>query len=224
MKVRVISFSGAHATGKTTLIADLRERLKDSSQGVIAVPSASTLYAQQLSKELGQELSYKEINDLGLRQRTQYQLPSYMSALIRQAVGAAFATLITQPATRTVEAVNVLVDRWFSDIAVYNVQEGIEDPRILKEPLDCFLQFQKLMEQACMFLDIEHSFYHIKTTVEGSEGFEVDESKFRANTDPREWETIFNVIWNYYTIGETAVISSGGRDERVSQCLSLIER
>lgn len=221
MIVRLSTFSGSHGTGKTTLMNDLRERLKESSQGVIVVPSASSLYAEQLSKELGQTLTYADINSLGLREKMQYQLPVYMSSLLRHAVGAAVSTLIMQPATHKVEVVNILVDRWFSDIATYNIQEGVEDERILKEARLCLDQFHESLKTTCEFLDIECVFHHFLTTTKGAEGFKVDEDKFRANTDPVKWEAILGTIWHHYTVGSTHVISTGGRDERVGECLSV---
>lgn len=221
--IRLITATGAHGTGKTTVLDDLEDRLSKTTQAVIRVPSVSTVYANQLSEKMGRKLTYDEINALGMREEMQYQLPIYLLSMLRHALRAAVGTLVMAPATgRKVEIVNILVDRWFSDIAVYNLQENVTNLQILQEPKRCCDELEEGMRKAIGFLDIEVKVIHFLTTVSASEGFQVDEEKFRANTDPTKWEEILGHVHHTYAIGSSYALQAGSRDERVRECLSIL--
>ncbi len=120
----VVTFSGAHATGKTTLVqsvaAALRARHGDLS--VLATPSfSSTLFARLQSRSLKEMptkhpvKTYDDLNRLGLRNWFQSRLPDSLAFEVETA--AQILCGISSPQHF------LLVDRWFPDIFAYTTIE-----------------------------------------------------------------------------------------------------
>lgn len=116
----VVTFSGAHATGKTTLLSSVAEALRKrhGEMAVLTTPSfSSTLFARLRSRSLKNMPTpkpvdtYDDLNRLGIRNWFQLQLPESLSFEVETGLH----ILRGVPAATQF----LLVDRWFPDIYAY---------------------------------------------------------------------------------------------------------
>jgi len=70
--IHIITFSGAHSTGKSTLIDDVKKELENHDHlKVFTIPSCSSAWAKKNNIP-----KYEDINRLNLRKQMQSDLPS----------------------------------------------------------------------------------------------------------------------------------------------------
>ncbi len=137
-RIYIVTFSGPHGAGKTTMMNDFRNVVAMTKQATAdhVLPSISTLWQAAESKErLAQGLEplvrYDDINRLGLRQKMQQELPKFLSTHLMQLVSDAFNH-------GDGPNVVILADRWFGDIAAYTEleREKLEDVAAVETALE----------------------------------------------------------------------------------------
>lgn len=216
----VVTFSGAHATGKTTLLGDLVARLEDENDTSIFV-------AESCSSELFRRIqtgsvrlpdgaqvpkTYDDLNRLGLRAFFQRSLPDALSFEVESAV---LRAVNDHPyAARTY----VLVDRWFVDILAYTVTESTDEKlhaevrdlcaSRLHELQTWMLTHAKTLRVLNVFVPVKASNFKVSAT-----------SKFRATGDRGAWETACLSRWKELIPGRRGMLplSSSDRKRRVAQ-------
>lgn len=119
----VVSFSGAHGTGKTTLLSDVRSRIvkKLTAKRVFTTPSVSTRQFERIRDKtinlppghVIRPTDYESIDKLHLRQWFQELLPQSLCFEVELAL----MGLSERRAMRS--PVVLLLDRWFPDIYGY---------------------------------------------------------------------------------------------------------
>lgn len=120
-RIHVITVSGAHGVGKSTLVNDLKMWISTNPEmgnRVIVVPSVSTFWftrCQERCKAAGKPVpvTYDDINLMGYREHMQEEMPY----LLAKSVVSELDRLLP------VGTGTVIVDRWFGDIATYTTLE-----------------------------------------------------------------------------------------------------
>lgn len=222
----LITFSGAHATGKTTLLGDLAEELsKRPDTAVFQTESCSSKLFERIRSgtvhlPAGAQIpkTYDEINALGLRGFFQEALPNALAFEIEAALLRARAD--HSPKGRTF----LLVDRWFADIFAYTLIESSDatlHERVLgrcRERLsDLFpylLGHTRLLRVMNVFVPLKASNFRVEAS-----------DKFRATCDRALWEQLCRDRWTD-VVGDTRalfVVTRSNRKARVTQLLSCLE-
>ena len=221
-RINIITFTGAHGTGKSTLIAGLEEASDQADLGrVRKTPSCSTFWFQKYQQEArsaAREIpqTYDDINRLGLRDKMQGELPGDLKDLVLDTFMEAIRRGLPG------EQQLILVDRWFGDIATYTSLEMSE-------------------EKAEKYHELNFHFYNelISLLQSGSERFngEVylthvfiplaacahamprgnEDGKMRATQPAVEWEQVYVHVNRYTPAERTVVISSPDRLCRVAE-------
>lgn len=109
--VKVVTFTGAHGVGKSTMIKDLTTALQNRNIRIDLIPSCSQVWFS-MHPEVK---NYDDVNRLGLRYEMQRQLPEILEELIFRSMH----KILQNPCMTSL----VLVDRWFADIATYSAIE-----------------------------------------------------------------------------------------------------
>lgn len=190
----IITFSGAHSTGKTTLLNDLCDSLSQRSS-VSVVPSVSSHYFDLHFQQTGKRLSYDDINRLYLRHHMQFHLPIYLQNHVAKAHDG--------------QHEYVLVDRWFADISTYSRIEGIVVEEIYRWCRACCDSLKKYVG--------DRPILHVRTTTAASRDFPIDHKINRGTTNPQEWENTLSELWGDYELGKTHIICSSGRADRIGE-------
>lgn len=220
MSISLLTLSGAHATGKSTIVADLKEAVAEST-AVIDVPSTSLAWINERRKE-HPEFSYDDINRLGLREQMQQDLPSILADLVRQTMLFAMSMLVRPPEDKRVDDVLIIVDRWLADMAAYTIQEITDDQKrsiALRYVQRAYYDLEMMAGGVGALLDQQVKVHHFFVHIEGTEDFQIEEKAQRATTDRLEWEGILSHVWDGYTIGTSNHIRTGDRTGRIEQCL-----
>jgi len=223
MSLVLLTISGPHGTGKTTIVEELQPALGDTT-AVIGVPSTSLTWINK-QRETNPDFGYDDINRLGMREQMQADLPLILGDLIRQSLLFGLTTLVQPPQGKHVDDVVIIVDRWLADMAAYTLQEITED-NPLALVFNRIKQAQEHIEMAAGSVaalgDLDVRFEHVFVHLEGTEDFQLDEKAQRATTDRIEWEGILRNVWNGYALGRTTHIRTGDRGRRVEQCVRAI--
>lgn len=172
----LITVSGAHGSGKTTLIAAFVKWLDNSNKKHFLIPSYSKTLLEKL-RWLGLK-KYDDINSHNLREPFQYLLVGELLNAIQ---------LIQQIHTTDPDTI-IVCDRWISDALVYahlEISEQFEADRILK-----YNQvLEKLASQANeQFLEqkiIVNQFYI------DYKPFSLQEKPSRSTLDPLIFDNLF---------------------------------
>jgi hypothetical protein len=217
-----VTFSGAHATGKTTLMGDLVARYDDfaSSATYVANSCSQELFRRiregrvELPKGAKIPKNYDDLNRLGLRGFFQRSLPDALSFEVESAVIRAMNDLPRQANT------TVFVDRWFTDILAYTHIES-EDAKLHEEVLErCRSRLYELetwLTSRAKTVRLVNVFVPV-----GSSNFKVPASdKFRATCDRDRWEATCLKHWRTIMPRHAGMlaIESSDRKRRVSQVL-----
>ena len=211
----LITFSGAHSTGKSTLITDLKENLEQHGCNVKVVPSCSSEWARRRSIT-----DYSDINRLGLRKEMQGDLPYILQDFILKAAGIG---------EQKDSDLFILCDRWFGDIRTYSKLELGES----FHDVDCHLfkaqkEVKEQLIEHCFYLGYSLAFTHVFVPVTSCKHLlQVGEvgSKFRATMSHQTWEDAYNEVGSEYTPPDrTQVISSSDRHGRVEEIVGRIRR
>lgn len=223
MSIVLLTLSGAHATGKSTIVEELKQALSDTT-AVIGVPSTSLAWINK-QRKTNPDFSYDDINRLGMREQMQAELPGTLADLIRQTLVLGLSVLVRPPEDKQVDDVVIIVDRWLADMATYTLQEIHEDGPLAL----VFGRMRQALENVEMAAgataalgQMDIRFEHVFVHLEGTEGFEIDEKAQRATTDRLEWEGILGHVWNSYTIGRSTHLRTGDRAGRIEQCVRAI--
>lgn len=220
----LVSFSGAHATGKTTLLGDLAGALDDDVDATTTVAESCSQNLFQRIRSGGVRLpegasmptSYDDLNRLGLRGFFQRALPDALSFEVESAVLREKADLPLKPRTY------VLVDRWFTDILAYTVMES-SDPMLHDEVRDlCAARLHDLQTWLLTHADtvrIVNVFVPVRASNFKQDGKQA--KKFRATGDRALWETVCLKHWRSLIPGRRGIlaISTSDRKRRVAQVL-----
>lgn len=123
-RIHVVTFSGAHGVGKTTLCDDVTTRLTEAGYPVVKNESISTAWfnrtkADRAKAGLPPLSCYDDINRLGLRQQCQKELIDHLWVAVVNGIMDAIDKLNNSKA----DAAFVMSDRWFCDIYAYTAME-----------------------------------------------------------------------------------------------------
>ena len=179
----VVTFSGAHGTGKTTLLGDVQQRCvsKLGRRRVAAAPSVSSMLFERIRqgqvKVPGDEVpaTYDDLNRLGLRQWFQETLPSSLCFDLESATQGLARRL------RVASPVALLVDRWLSDIYAYALVEAPEGASAVagkcRDSYEMIVSHLTTVFRCVKILNVFVPLSASQFPVEGQEG------KFRATCD-----------------------------------------
>lgn len=223
----LLTFSGAHGTGKTTLVGDVRRELQRRyGRGVVfTVPSCSSRLFERIQRgsvELpeGSEVpaSYDEIDELGLRAWFQSSLPSQLAFELETVV--LEARQVRPPKKRVV----ALVDRWLPDIYAYTAIEE-SDARVCNEVLtrcrethDALRSYLDMVYESVKVITVFVPLAASRFAIEGQD------DKFRATCDRQEFEDQCLRNWTRVVPSlPSLTIASSGRSGRVAEVLSVVE-
>lgn len=213
--IHLVTFSGAHSVGKSTLIAKLQESIPSD---LAILPSCSSEWFKQKQETNPECKTYDDVNRLGLREEMQASLPWILSSLIRKSFEVNFK-----------ESLVVLCDRWFSDISAYTISEMGFD-KFLEQEKNTPNYFGSLiydLKTRCeakrqnfymtnVFIPVS-SCSHALLRGEGPDG------KPRATLDQIEWEKNYNAVRYRYTLeGHSLTIQSSSISDRVAEVMRRI--
>lgn len=178
----LLTFSGAHGTGKTTLSDDVAKRIEIAGIDVIKIPSCSSEQFRRWARKT-QVRTYDDINRLGLRVEWQEGL----AGLLRDSVVDALNKI--NPLRPTC----LIVDRWFSDIQAYSAME-VADPDELDRLhgickamcVSTLAEFYHLAE--LHYLQMEQC--HVIVPIMSAD-FVIDNKENRGTCDRTTWEKHF---------------------------------
>lgn len=222
---RVITFSGAHSTGKSTLIKDLIASLDGGPHRVSSVPSCSNEWFRRRAA-MGTKpacTTYDDVNRNGLRKELQAQLPGILNDLLLEAVEAAARMAVSEhPAI-------VLCDRWLTDVAAYSRHElGHEGSRDLLTAAErVYEQIFKDLNNTASYrgvnLYLTHVFIPVASCQHQLTRGEGPDGKPRATLDQIAWEENYHAdCHRLASPGRTLVISSSDRLRRVAEVRARI--
>lgn len=223
-RLYVLTLSGAHGVGKSTLITNLGDIFRQRGIYHAVVPSCSTawfLQNRQRAEDRGDvdiPTTYDDINRLGIRTQMQSELPSLLSGNLRTCIREA----LSQGSKETV----VLIDRWFSDIIAYtHLEMPLEEARKLDEGIEqvyhktlddlqgivaefggeCFLTHVFIPTHAC-----GHDLPQGKTS----------EKSHRASGSAEVWEGVYDRVSRRFTPDQrTQQIASSDRLRRAAEVI-----
>lgn len=213
LNTHVVTLSGAHGTGKTTLAHALQEKCVSLKMPVAIIPSISTRWMDEKSKELvamGEPplAGYDDINKRDFRIEMQVNLPRVLKESVVD-------TVLNMPSDKDQPSV-IIVDRWFGDVEAYTVQE-ITDPVVLKV---CYEENIKAHSDLIRQLDLAPCnicLHHYITNLSCCD-FVVEEKANRATTSPQEWENIFHECYRpFYREANTHYITVSDLEQRVER-------
>ena len=199
--LRLITVSGAHATGKTTLVEALCAYLGEMDHPYAVAESMASEAFRRVSAGVvlppeGIETSdlpdYDSIDRAGVRGWFQSLLPGILAEQVKAAAEKASSQGgQMKPAT-------VIVDRWFVDIHVYTMMSvfGGEARRERAEALSVVREaHDTLVAELTSKFDLYRDHWFIP---EESCTFERgdQDGKFRGTCDPTEWSTLFRYVWH----------------------------
>lgn len=221
-RINIITFTGAHGTGKSTLIAGLEEASDQADLGrVRKTPSCSTFWFQKYQQEArsaAREIpqTYDDINRMGLRDKMQSELPKTLLELVSKSFSDALAE--SKPGERQL----ILVDRWFGDIATYTALEMPPEKAEKYNELNVDAynsMIGYLKSWASSFngeVYLSHVFIPLSACAHAMPRGNED-GKMRATQPAVEWEHVYARVNRYTADDRTVVISSPDRLRRVAE-------
>jgi len=244
-RLHLVSFTGSHGVGKSTLIRELHKRLNNMGGDVNAliVPSASSVWFSQQQTQTPELKKYDDldtltlpasalvtgvstapIQDVTLRVKMQVELPTVMRGLIADQVSYVHEHV---PATRRGVQTYLLVDRWFVDIMAYTslkVQDPVLARDINNEARSQERQlFQWLLHQC---ITHGHQLYmtHVLIPAKACDFKAADDKPNRGTDDARSWEFFADRhVFETMIPSRVMSISRSPLEERVSDVLARIQ-
>lgn len=216
----LVTFSGAHATGKTTLIEDTRAVLADRERSVFVVPScSSTLFARIQSGQVRvptdrRPQDYDDLDRLGLRGFFQRQLPDVLASVTLLA-------LLDAPPVETRTAY-LFVDRWFPDICAYTLVES-RDPALRASVSErCLCAHDDLLltlQSHAQIVSMLNVFLPVALAPAAS-----TPDKFQATCDREAWERECLANWKKAARERRGllVVTKKSRTDRVNEVLERL--
>lgn len=226
-RLYLITFSGAHGTGKTTLSNDLHQVLS-ARQGrrSVVVPSCSTVLFERMKAKQVEipggvcPVTYDDINRLGLRGFFQTQLPDTLASVIELS-----AHKLLQNLPHSCERAFLLCDRWFPDIYAYTHLESLDTALRADVVARCLSRYDDVLAHL-MGLAGTLSMLNVFVPL-GSSQFPIaadQAGKFRATCDRDAWENACLGHWKHTARSRKALfmMTKTGRRERVNLLLETL--
>lgn len=221
-RLHVITLSGAHGTGKSTLVTNLADIFRQRGIYHATVPSCSTAwFLQNKARAEARDdadipVTYDDINRLGIRAQMQSELPGVLSVSLRVAVEEAIA--------KDFKDTVVIVDRWFSDILAYTYLEmSEEDAGKLNEGIDAtYKKTLDDLEAIARKFGGECYLTHVFIPVHSCghellQGKSVDKAH-RASGSADAWEAVYAKISRRFTPDQRTIeITSPDRLRRAAE-------
>jgi hypothetical protein len=212
--IKIITFTGAHGIGKSTMIKDIGMALQNRNIRVDVIPSCS----QQWFSMHPEVKTYDDINRLGLRQEMQRQLPEILESLL---VSSLMKIFQNPPMTSL-----ILVDRWFADIATYSVIElGAGKAAELDQGIgSCYRRTLDRMRDCESKAGIDVYLTHVFTPIASCQhelpaGITAEKTN-RATGSQSAWEVAYDQQGSRFCPAQrTLVISTSDRLQRVEEIL-----
>lgn len=216
----IITFSGAHGVGKSTIIEDLKQRCANPQQRVYVLPSISTFWfknCQVQAEAAGLEVpkTYDDINRLGYRERMQREMPQIL------------ANKLVVEVERAIDLGGgiILVDRWFSDILAYT---AIELPEIADEMAgQAHVIYNRMLadlnRQANKYkgsLYLTHVFIPASSCAHETPRGATAEKAHRGTQPVDLWESAYARFNRFTDDKRTLVITTSDRPKRVGEILA----
>lgn len=219
-RVHLVTFSGAHGVGKTTLVSDIAASLKQDGSLVSIQESISTAWfnkekAQRAQAGLPPLDTYDDINRLGIREKCQEEMVGFFKNMLLNTVHNALVELRMFYKQDTIW---VLCDRWFSDIYAYTAMECSNDAFVHAQ-YDLIRQTAPKVIEKCLEACVEERFgfavTHIIIPLASCSHTAQDTKPNRGTCDPIQWENACRSIFPYVADPEhTFIIASGDRGRR----------
>lgn len=230
--VSIISLSGPHGVGKSTLVGDLKEALKKIVEGgeeilpalnpisltVFLVPSCSTAWFNNAKKERAEQglpvpVTYDDINAMGLRERMQRELPGILARMLLDQVSLAIKN----------GGGVILVDRWFGDIAAYSALElSAECLATLKDEME--EEYNMLLGQLVgialdspLDISLSHLYVPVSACAHAMPLGKTADKAHRGVTPQDVWEKAYAAVNCYTDHARTIVITASDRLQRVGE-------
>jgi hypothetical protein len=216
--VHLVSFSGAHSVGKSTLISALSKEIPENELKI--VPSCSSEWFRRKQKTNPECKTYDDVNRLGLREEMQASLPAILSDLLHER----FKFCFNECPGKNV----ILCDRWFSDISAYTISElGPQKFIDLEERFNKFFHIMQNLADISRYYGSEFFFTEIFIPVSSCSHAllrgEGPDGKPRATLDQIEWEKNYNAVRDRYTFeGHSLTIQSSSVSDRVAEVMRRI--
>lgn len=213
--IHLVSFSGAHSVGKSTLISALKKSILKSE--IFTIPSCSSEWFRRKQKTNPECKTYDDVNRLGLREEMQSELPHILYEFVIENFIASRKDSI------------ILCDRWFSDIASYTISElGYEkyqdiensSPHYFESLIDV-LKTKSVLK--CIDFYFTEVFIPVSSCSHALLRGEGPDGKPRATLDQIEWEKNYNAVRDRYSFeGHTLTIQSSSVSDRVEEVMRRI--
>ena len=221
-RVNVVTFSGAHGVGKSTIIQDMQISEATAQRRFFLVPSVSTFWFKGYQKhatKIGHPIpeTYDDINRLGIREMMQREMPAILAEMVIGEVNRAINN----------DGGVVLVDRWFGDVMAYTAIElpdkaeelAVESMRIYKDLLDSLIQKANAYHGS---LHLTHVFVPAASCKhEMPRGQTVDKA-MRGTQPADEWETAYARFNAFTDPSHTIELTTADRLRRVAEVFSGI--
>ncbi len=216
-RLDIITFSGAHGVGKSTIVSDLTSSIQKSGDTVLTIPSISTVWFKGYQKfaaenSLPVPQTYDDINRLGIRQMMQMEMPALLAESI----------LSRLPPKLTSDTI-ILVDRWFSDIMAYTALELPEDVTVDLAKMSQQV-YQRLMDRLTAVsnshngsLYLTHVFVPAASCAHEMPRGQTADKAHRGTQPSDQWEQAY-ARFNTFTEPErTLVLTTSDRVQRVAE-------
>jgi hypothetical protein len=223
-RINIITFSGAHGVGKSTLVDDLKGHISthpDLSHRVLVVPSVSTFWfkrCQEYCRAAGVPIpqTYDDINTMGYREKMQSEMP----CLLGNSVAVELNRLMPMGGG------TVIVDRWFGDIATYTALE-IEPDKALKmnslsEAIyqDTLSNFNRKANGYSGAIYLTHVFVPVASCKHEMPRGKTDDKAHRGTQAVDLWESTYARVNVFTEARRTLVLTSSDRLRRVEEVAS----
>lgn len=223
-RINIITFSGAHGVGKTTLVDDLKGLITthpDLSHRVLVVPSVSTFWfkrCQEHCRAAGIAIpqTYDDINTMGYREKMQSEMPCLL----------ANSVLLELNRLVPMGSGTIIVDRWFGDIATYTSLE-IESSKAAEMNTSSEMIYQNTLSNLNRKANgysgsiyLTHVFVPVASCKHEMPRGKTDDKAHRGTQAVDLWESTYARVNVFTNPRRTLVITAADRLQRAEEIIS----
>ena len=223
-RINIITFSGAHGVGKSTLVDDLKGHVAthpEMSGRVLIVPSVSTFWfkrCQEYCRAAGVPIpqTYDDINTMGYRETMQSEMPCLL----------ANSVLTELNRLMPMGSGTIIVDRWFGDIATYTSLEIEPDKankmNSLSESIyrDALSNLNRKANGYSGSIFLTHVFVPVASCTHALPRGQTADKAHRGTQPVDLWESTYARVNVFTEARRTVVLTTADRLQRVEEVVS----